>query len=150
MIDVNDLQVTSPQTEKDWEDYYDLRWRILRAPWNQPKDSERVEDDKDAFHAMIRFNNMVIACGRIHFIDSQTAQVRFMAVEHEFQNMGLGAKVLQYLEAYAARHKIKKIILQAREEAIPFYVRNGYLIVKKTDLLFGTIQHYLMEKNFKN
>lgn len=149
MTDVNALQVTSPQTEKDWEDYYDLRWRILRAPWNQPKGSERVDDDNTSFHAMIRTDEKVIACGRIHLIDDHTAQIRFMAVEDAFQGMGLGAKVLKFLEKFAMKKKIKKIILQARENAIPFYERNGFSVVKKTDLLFGSIQHYLMEKNLK-
>ncbi len=149
MMEVNALQVTSPQTEKDWEEYYDLRWRILRAPWRQPKGSEQVDDDKTSFHAMIRKNEKVIACGRIHLIDDKTAQVRFMAVDDAFQGKGVGAVVLRFLEEHVIQKNIKKIILQAREEAISFYVRNGYSIVKKTDLLFGSIQHYLLEKNFK-
>lgn len=142
-------EVTSPQTENEWKDYYDLRWRILRAPWNQPKGSEQVPDDVTAFHAMIRKNEKAIACGRIHFIDEQTAQIRFMAVDDAFQGSGLGTMVLKFLEAHAIKKKIGKIILQAREEAIPFYKRNGYNLVKKTDLLFGSIQHYLMEKEIK-
>ncbi len=147
MNEVNNLQVTTPQTPNDWEEYFDLRWRILRAPWNQPKGSERVEDDNTSFHAMIRNDEKVIACGRIHPVDDQTAQIRFMAVDYAYQGMGIGSLVLRYLEEYAIKKKIKKIILQAREEAISFYERNGYSMVKKTDLLFGTIQHYLMEKN---
>jgi N-acetylglutamate synthase-like GNAT family acetyltransferase len=146
MEEVRSLKVTSPQTEKDWQDYYDLRWRILRAPWNQPKGSERVDDDSSSFHAMIRMHEKVIACGRIHFLTHQTAQVRFMAVDKEFQRMGLGAMVLAFLEAHARKSNMQKIILQAREEAIPFYTRNGYSVVRKTELLFGSIQHYLMEK----
>jgi N-acetylglutamate synthase-like GNAT family acetyltransferase len=144
---IRKLPVTSPSCESEMEQYFDLRWRILRAPWNQPKGSEREPDDESAFHAMICFDKKVIACGRLHRIDEKTAQVRFMAVETEFQGMGLGKKLLDFLEQYARKILIEKIILQAREEAIPFYLKNGYSIVKKTGLLFGCIQHYLMEKN---
>lgn len=142
----NAWQVASPQTENDWAAYYDLRWRILRAPWSQPKGSEHADDDATSFHAMIRIEEKVIACGRIHFKNEHTAQVRFMAVDSAFQGLGLGGKVLQFLEEHALKNKMQKIILQAREEAIPFYQRNGYSVIEKTELLFGSIQHYLMEK----
>lgn len=36
--------------------------------------------------------------------------------------------------------------LQTREKAISFYERNGYSLKEKTHLLFGSIQHYKMEK----
>ncbi|MEJ2362384.1 MAG: thioesterase, partial [Gammaproteobacteria bacterium] len=36
----------SPQTKQEWQAYFDLRWRILRAPWQQARGSER--DDLEA------------------------------------------------------------------------------------------------------
>ena len=42
--------------------------------------------------------------------------------------------------------KRKKIILQARESAVNFYLSNGYHIEKKTHILFNSIQHYMMVK----
>jgi ribosomal protein S18 acetylase RimI-like enzyme len=41
----------------------------------------------------------------------------------------------------------KKIILHAREIALGFYEKLGYQLIEKSHLLFGEIQHYLMEKN---
>lgn len=33
--------IKSPQTRDEFFAYYDLRWQILLAPWNQPKGSEQ-------------------------------------------------------------------------------------------------------------
>ena len=41
--------VRAPSTEKEFERYRDLRWGILRAPWNQPKGSEVDELESKAF-----------------------------------------------------------------------------------------------------
>lgn len=31
------LILRSPASPSDWDIYFDLRWRILRAPWGQPR-----------------------------------------------------------------------------------------------------------------
>jgi hypothetical protein len=41
----------------------------------------------------------------------------------------------------------KKVLLHAREIALDFYVKEGYEYVQKSHLLFGEIQHFLMQKN---
>jgi hypothetical protein len=37
-------------------------------------------------------------------------------------------------------------MLQARENAVPFYLSIGYSIVEKSFLMWGLIQHFKMEK----
>ena len=39
-----------------------------------------------------------------------------------------------------------KMILHARDYAVDFYLSLGYKVVEKSHLLFGVLQHYLMEK----
>lgn len=45
--------VKQPKTKEDFEKYYDLRYRILRKPWNQPRGSEKDELEKESFHIMV-------------------------------------------------------------------------------------------------
>ena len=40
------VEIRSPKTTDEWQEYYDLRYRVLRQPWNQPRGSERNEGDK--------------------------------------------------------------------------------------------------------
>jgi len=136
-----------PQTAKEWLAYYDLRWRVLRAPWQQPKGSEKDELEDTAIHRMIVDNNMVIAIGRLHFIDDGTAQIRYMAVDADYEKQGLGKQILFSLEQTAKQQQINKILLHARENATGFYEKHGYTCIKPSHTLYGEIKHFLMEKN---
>jgi len=139
--------ITEPTSSKDFELYYDLRWRILRKPWNQPKGSEKDELESKSIHAMVCNENRIpIGVGRAHFKSSEEAQIRYMAVEEEWQGKGIGKMVLSYLEEKIKEKGAKNIILNARDIAIKFYERNGYRIVKEAHTLFDAIPHYRMRK----
>lgn len=132
----------------EWESaYFDLRWQVLRAPWQQPKGSERDELEHECRHAMIVFDHkLAVACGRVQLNDADTAQVRYMAVHPSHQGKGLGSAVLRRLENEAVQWGARHVVLQARENAVPFYLANGYRVIEKTFILFGLIPHYLMKK----
>lgn len=139
--------VRPPQTPEEFERYRDLRWRILRAPWNQPKGTELDELEMKAFPIMVcEKDGIPIGVGRVHFNSEDEAQIRSMAVEEEWRGKGIGAIVLKALEKIAIKKGAKKIILHARDHAVKFYEKNGYIIVKQSHTLFGVIPHYLMEK----
>jgi ribosomal protein S18 acetylase RimI-like enzyme len=139
--------VRPPQTPDEFERYRDLRWRILRAPWNQPKGTEVDEIEKSAFPIMVcEVDGIPIGVGRVHFNSKVEAQIRSMAVEEEWRGKGIGAMVLKELEQIAIEKGAKKIILHARDNAVKFYECNGYKIVKTSHTLFEVIAHYLMEK----
>jgi len=138
--------IKSPQTKQEFFDYFDLRWRILRAPWNQPKGSEQDELEGQAIHLIAVENEKIIGCGRAHFNNNEEAQIRYMAVEKDWQGKGIGKKILDELENKVIEKGAKKIILHARENVVNFYMRNGYKVVKPSHTLFGEIKHFLMMK----
>ena len=141
-----ELEIRSPKTQNEWESYYDLRYRILRQPWNQPRGSERNEGDDSAIHAAFIHNGVLIGVSRLDLMENEFGQIRFMAVESNRQGFGIGEKLMLHLEGIAFQNGRKKIILHAREIAIGFYQKLGYETIEKSHLLFGEIQHYLMEK----
>lgn len=140
--------ITSPKSPDEWESYYRLRFKILREPWNQPQGSEVLADESDAIHAMVTANNQVIGVARMHKSGENQAQVRCVAVANEAQGRGVGKAIMLYLEVKAKEMGIQEIILEARENAVPFYTSIGYVIEKESYLLFGEIQHYRMKKEF--
>lgn len=138
--------IRSPQTKDEFARYYDLRWRILRAPWNQPKGSEQDELEKQAIHIIAIDGDKIVGCGRAHFNTEDEAQIRYMAVENEWQGKGVGKLIIDELEKRVLEKGAKKIILHARENVVKFYEKNGYKIIKESHTLFGEIKHFLMEK----
>lgn len=142
------MKVIEPATEEDFEKYYRLRWLVLRAPWQQPPGTERATDDTTAIHAMLLDEeNQAAGVCRLHFENEDEAQLRFMAIREDLQNQGLGKLLIHYLEEKAREAGRKFITLQARELAVTFYKRQGYEVVQKTYLLFGSIQHFQMKKH---
>lgn len=141
------MRIIEPATPQQFEQYYHLRYLTLRQPWGQPKGSERADDDATATHAMlVSDSGEAIGVCRLHLQTPQEAQLRFMGIHENYQGKGLGKLLLDYLEEKARAMGATTIVLQAREKAVSFYERNGYAIVEKTHLLFGSIQHYKMAK----
>ena len=142
------MNIIEPKSSAEFRNYYKLRYEILRKPWGQPPGSERDKGEETSIHRMIIDEKIgtAMAVGRLQFNSEDEAQIRYMAVADEFQGQGLGSQIISSLEDVAYGNGSKRIILSARENALQFYQNNGYEIVEKTHLLFGNIQHWLMEK----
>ncbi len=142
------IEIRSPQNQEEWNKYYQLRWEILRKPWKQPVGSEKDAFEDQAIHLMaIDDKDEVLGVCRLQKNSDTEGQIRFMAVSENAQGKGIGKMLINAAEKKAKDLGLNRIILQARENAVPFYKACKYQIVEKTFLLFDTIQHYLMTKN---
>ena len=142
--------IRQPETKAEWNQYYHLRWQILRQPWNQPPGSEKDELEDTSIHRMAIFktNNslQVIAVGRLHITDNDKAQIRYMAVDEKNRRFGVGNKILRALEEAALQKNITHIELNARESAVDFYQANHYEIDEAAHTLYDEIRHFKMKK----
>jgi len=141
--------ITTPRTQQEFQQYFHFRWQILRAPWHQPQGSEQDDLEQQAFHRMIvdEQSNTILAVARLHMESQHVAQIRYMAVSPDAQGKGLGRLLLESLEELAINVGAKEILLNARENARPFYLASSYQQTAKTHLLFDEIQHYQMKKS---
>jgi predicted GNAT family N-acyltransferase len=141
------MQIREPISEDDFVKYYALRYKMLRQPWNQPLGSEKADDDHECFHAMICNDEQdVLAVCRLQMNSPTEAQIRFMAVDSAHQKKGLGRGIIDYVENVAISKGADKLVLDARDYALPFYEKTGYRVVGESYLLFGVIKHFRMEK----
>ncbi len=139
--------ITQPITPEEFERYYDLRWRILRAPWDQPKGSEKDDKEEASIHVIVcEVDRIPVGIGRAHFNSDDEAQIRYMAVEENQRGKGIGALVLNELEKKSKEKGAEFIILNARDTAVKFYEKHGYKITKQSHTLFGSIPHFEMRK----
>ena len=144
-----EYKIIEPKTDEEFEKYFNLRYEILRKPWNQPPSSTIDEWENQSIHVlMVSEKNEALACGRLQLNSKDEGQIRSMAVRKDLQGKGLGKMIIGYIEEKAHQLKLKKIILDARINAVKFYERCGYRVVGESYLLFGEIQHYRMEKMF--
>ena len=141
------LNVVRPETPEEFREYFELRWRILRAPWNQPRGTEQDEFEEVAEHVSVRDDaGRLLGIGRLHLNSSREAQIRYMATEEESRNLGVGRTIVEKLEELAAGHGVERIVLNARDSVVRFYELLGYQIVGAGPIMFGEIRHVQMEK----
>ena len=70
-----------------------------------------------------------------------------MAVDENARGRGYGSRILEGLEAEALRRGARKIVLNARDNAVEFYRKRGYAIVGDAETLFGVIRHVRTAKS---
>jgi predicted GNAT family N-acyltransferase len=141
-----DIEIRTPRTNEEWEQYYDLRYRILRAPLNQPRGSEQNEGDLTGQHFALFENKELMAIARLDQSSVKITQVRFVAVESALQGRGYGKLIMDATEKQAKIDGNEKMILHARDYAVDFYLRLNYTVIEKSYKLFDVLQHYLMQK----
>ncbi|NOQ90343.1 MAG: GNAT family N-acetyltransferase [Gammaproteobacteria bacterium] len=146
--------ISQPHSEKEYKQYYQLRWKILRAPWKQPEGSEIDNIEEPCIHVMAvdtgsDNKTSVTGVARLQYNSATEAQIRYMAVAKEYERQGIGRELVNALEQYAQNSSCKKIVLHAREPAIGFYQKMGYRVIEKSYSLFNEIQHFRMVKELE-
>jgi len=139
-------EIRAPQTDREWEDYFRLRWRVLREPWGQAFGSEKDEFEASATHRCALLQQTMAGVGRIHAISEQQAQIRYMATLPAFRHQGIGSAILVSLEQHAQEMGKSEIILNARIPCLDFYLRMGYTIEGEGPTLFSSIEHKRLKK----
>jgi predicted GNAT family N-acyltransferase len=141
------VTIIEPSSPDELDQYYRLRWKILRAPWNQPPGSERDPLDEHSTHLMaVNSARELLGVGRLHLNSNSEGQIRYMATAIDHQRSGIGTLILKTLENKARQLGAASIVLDARETAIGFYRKHGYQPTGSGHMLFRQIAHVHMYK----
>lgn len=142
------MEIRTPNTQEEWDAYYNLRYEVLRAPLGKERGSERNEGDATGEHFAVFRDNEIIAVARLDKVDEQTAQVRFVAVKSDLQGSGVGKLLMQAVERRLVENGHHEMVLHARDYALKFYEKLGYTTIGASYKLFDVLQHYEMRKRF--
>ncbi len=143
-------RIKQAETEADFKHYYHLRWQLLRAPWSQPEGSEIDDIETSCFHVMATDeNNKTIGVARLQFNANNEAQLRYMAVSPSHEKQGIGRALIQAIEQHAHESSHNIIMLHARENAVGFYKKSGYQLIKKVIYCLMKYNIFTCQKSFK-
>ncbi len=144
------LIIQKAASKEEFEALYDLRWRLLRKPWNQPKGSEKDEREDESYSFIAILDNKIIGTARLHKNNEKEGQIRYLAVEKEYQKMDIGKNLMKKIEMHAINLGLESVILNARKTAENFFKKLGYKVIRKGHTLFNEIEHYVMRKSLIN
>ena len=123
-----------------------LRHRILRAPLGLTFTEEQLAAEKDQVHLALRHDDVVV--GALLLVPPDTggiAKLRQMAIEPSFERRGFGKRLLHHGEDLLLQLRATRITLAAREHAIHFYEKLGY-VAQGEFFTEVTLPHRLMVK----
>lgn len=89
--------------------------------------ADLIDDDFESsgIHLVCKEDEKVVGTGRLN-IQNKIGFISQMAISSEFQNKGIGTKLLNEFITYCKKEKLNKIILGARETALGFYEKFNF------------------------
>ncbi len=145
------------------DDVMPLRLMILRV--NTPSVTAHYAEDADpsTVHLGIRKDGVVVACSTwitrpfpaiddsSGSADMPATQLKGMAVARHLQGQGLGATILEAGAQHAIANSTGLIWARARDSALGFYQRNGFVVVGSMFLDDATgMPHHHVKLNLAN
>ena len=141
------LRIGKPETPELFDEHFDRRWRILRAPWDRLRGSKPDELDEIADHVTVRHEDArLLGIGRLHMNNAQLAQIRYKATEEFCRGFGIGRALMGRLEEIAIGRGAERIVLNARSAVVGFYQRFDFAVTGPGPTLFDKLKHSRTEK----
>ena len=97
-----------------------------------------------------RCDGVIVSVGSFGVRKDGVAWIPLMTIRTDFQRIGLGSAMLQYLEGLAKEQGHDRVILETDNDAIwavNFYLKNGYTIFKRDKNPWG--YHIWLEKHLR-
>ncbi|KAI1299656.1 putative acetyltransferase [Halotydeus destructor] len=141
------FQIRCPAGERDWQQYYDLRYQVLFQPYGCDYNEKWLKqaDRWDTVHlGLFDDNNQLIGVGMLN-PEKLVARVRFVGIQADYQRQGFGKVLMEQLEKEAIKRHFDKVVLDAKEDAVDFYRKIGYRVIGPSSSLNG-LKRWLMEK----
>lgn len=125
-----------------------LRNAVLRQPLGLSLYDEDLDAEASYRHFGVFVGNELAGCLVITPLESNKVQLKQMAVEDEFRGKGFGRLLLEEIEECLIASGVKEIRLHARETALGFYERLGF-VGEGARFLEVSIPHQVMWKRIR-
>ena len=138
------IQYGSPE----WQAEVSLRQEVLRKPLGLVFTPSDLAAESEDLHIGCFDGDKLVGCCILSAISSEKScrKVRQVAVAENKQQQGVGKLLMQYCENWCSQNEISKIILHARQTAVPFYLKLNYIIEGDEFLEVGILHSKMFKK----
>ena len=142
MLQIYFIEFATPE----YDEMVRLRYDVLRAPLGLSFTVEQLEKEySDILLGAYDDRNFLVGCLILTHLNADVLKMRQVAVASDKQGTGVGKILVQASENYASAKNYLKIELNARSNAVPFYLKMGYTTVGEIFSEVG-IEHRKMVK----
>ena len=141
--------ILEPFAGPGWREMVALRDRLLRAPLGLAFDAEQLAAEAGQLHLALRLGPVL--AGTLLLLPPSPdgeAKLRQMAIDPALQKRGLGTMLLRRGEAELRERGAARVRLAARDSAVGFYGRLGY-VVDGAPFIEVTLPHRTMRKDLQ-
>ncbi|MCF7832202.1 MAG: GNAT family N-acetyltransferase [Candidatus Marinimicrobia bacterium] len=129
-----------------YEESIILRNRILIEAVGRHEDCRDFDFPEKDIYISSYDESTLIGTAIITPLDNKRVQMRQMAVDNDYQSKGVGRAIVNEFERVVIELGYSEVILHAREVAVPFYKKLGYVL--SSDVFYEIeIPHFEMRKN---
>ena len=136
-----------------YKETYPIRQIVLRP--NRPLETCFFQGDewKTTFHFGLFFEEKLVGIislfknNHADFPEINQYQIRGMAVLPEYQKFGFGKRLVEHSEVFLSKQKTNFIWFNAREVAVDFYKKQGYILIGDAFDIPDVGVHYVMYKS---
>lgn len=126
------MQVEIRQIQYESDDYraaVSLRYQVLREPLGLQFTPEELENEISEFHlGAFLDDGGIVGSLSLRALSRAEVKMRQVAIASGIQGKGVGRKLVVASEDFARARGFKRMILNAREVAVPFYTALGYAV----------------------
>ncbi|MBD0344851.1 MAG: GNAT family N-acetyltransferase [Coleofasciculus sp. Co-bin14] len=120
------IEVRPIQNKQELDEMYYQRWLVLRSPLEMDRGTEKDKYDDRAFHVVAVCHDQVIGSARLRELSEELGSIAYVSVLPEFQNQGIGTKLIQELIETGRKKNLKRLRLMTRINALGFYKKLGF------------------------
>ena len=122
--------IRKPRTVEEFQEYYAIRYKVLREPLGLPRGSEFARppiNEISAIHLCAYLPTEKKMIGAVMgFIGKDYAKVHALCVLDEYQGCGIGKALMIALEEQYKKKGATKVYLNSRTHTEKFYQKLGY------------------------
>lgn len=123
-----------------------LRDVVLRRPLGLTFSHDELMREKEDALLVCVDDEVMLGCCILVKLNNEVVRLRQMAVAPNLHGKGIGASLMGFAESIAKDKGYKKMTMHARDTAIGFYEKLGYVVVGN-QFEEVNIPHHIMEKS---
>lgn len=122
-----DVAISIAHSQEEFFRLIRLREEVFVLEQHVPLQLELDGEDDRATHLVAKAGSEIVGTARLVFRGTE-GKIGRMAVQQPWRHRGIGKKLLDHLIALADERGVGTLLLHAQEQAVPFYLRQGFRV----------------------